>query len=378
MTGNYDIAIIGAGMAGASLASFAAPHARILLIEGEALPGYHTTGRSAAFYAETYGGPHIQPLTTASRGFFDAPPDGFHDGPLLLPRGALHVARAAGMAALDRFAADFADSSVALERLSPAMALAMVPELAPTAVVAAIHEPSCMDIDVAALHQAFLRHARRHGLTQVNDARVRRLERDGTGWRIETSAGVFRAAIVVNAAGAWADDVAALADVPPIGLQPMRRTVVAIDVEPAPLGHLPLVIDAEGRFYFKPDAGRLWLSPHDETPSPPCDAQPEELDVAAVIDLFSAETHWRVRRIERAWAGLRSFAPDRVPVYGFDPAAPGFFWCAGQGGFGIQTAPAAGRMAASLLTGADKAWLTVSGLDPASYHIDRLRAGQTS
>ncbi len=373
MSEMFDIAIIGAGMAGASLASFAAPHARILLLEGEAQPGYHTTGRSAAFYAETYGGPLIQPLTTASRPFFDAPPEGFCDGPLLLPRRALHIARAEGVAALDAFARDFAGSAVQLDRLPPDEARALVPQLLPEATAAALYEPSCMDIDVAALHQAYLRHARRHGTVQVNDAQVTGFVRDGAGWRIATRAGDFSAAVIVNAAGAWADEVARLAGVPPIGLRPMRRTVVAIDVAPDAPATLPLVIDVEGRFYFKPDGGRMWLSPHDETLSPPCDAQPEELDVAAVIDLFEQVTSWRVRRIERAWAGLRSFAPDRVPVYGFDPAAPGFFWCAGQGGFGIQTAPAAGRMAASLLTGQDKDWLAATGLDPASYHISRLR-----
>jgi len=345
-----DVAIIGAGMAGASLASFLGDRARVTLIEGEALPGYHTTGRSAAFYAETYGGPGVQPLTTASRDFFLSPPAGFAGGPLLTPRGGLHVAAADGADILDDLAADFAGSGVRIERVR---AGDVVPSMADGWAGAALWEPDCRDIDVAALHQGFLASARRSGARLVTDAMVRAITRQAGRWRIDTSAGAIEADVLVNAAGAWGDDIAALAGVAPLGLQPLRRTVVVADVAPVPAPDLPVVIAADGSFYFKPDAGRLWVSPHDETPDAPSDVQPDELDVAIALDRLERATAFRVRRVERAWAGLRTFAPDRLPVFGHDPDAPDFVWCVGQGGFGIQTAPAAGRLLAEHLLGLD-------------------------
>lgn len=363
------VAIVGAGIAGAGLAYFLRDDAEVTLIEAEAHPGYHTTGRSAAFYAETYGGPAVQPLTTASKAFFEKPPAGFTDVPLLGPRGGLHVADAASLPALEEMASDFAGSGVRIEELDGAAIAERLPQLRPEWRVGALWEPDCRDIEVAALHQGFLRSARRAGATLLTDAPVRGLTRTERGWRIDTAAGVVEADVVANAAGAWGDVLATMASVTPIGLAPLRRTVVVLDVDPTAAPDLPLTIAADGSFYFKPDAGRLWVSPHDEIPCDATDVQPEEIDVALAIDRFERATTWRVKRLERSWAGLRTFAPDRVPVYGFEPQAPGFFWCVGQGGFGIQTAPAASELAAALLLRR----AARPELDAARYAPDRFR-----
>jgi D-arginine dehydrogenase len=359
MSFDADIAIIGAGMAGASLAAEVAGQASVLLLEAEDRPGYHSTGRSAAFWAESYGGPYIQPLTTASGPFLEA--QGF-----LKARGALHIADSGGLEALGEVEAEFG-GRVDFQRLDRAGLEARLPGLR-EGWTAALIEPSCADIDVAALHAFYLGSARRSGARLATGAEVRALRGDGPGWTVETAAGAFRVRTVANAAGAWADRIAAMAGADPIGLQPYRRTLSQLRVGPPVPAGLPLVIDALGRFYFKPEAGgRLWLSPHDESPCDPCDCAPEELDVAVAIDRLEGVVDWKVERVERSWAGLRSFAPDRRPVYGFDPALDGFFWCAGQGGFGIQTAPAAAKLAAALLLG------RLPELDPKPYAPDRFR-----
>jgi D-arginine dehydrogenase len=351
---NFDVAIIGAGIAGASLAwSLAqrAPELRVVLIEMEAQPGYHTTGRSAAFWVESYGGPGIVPLTRGSRAFLLAPPPEFADRPLLSPRLAMYVAPpddAELGGVLAAVAAEFDAGGVAYRWCDADAVLAFpgAAMLRPEWRGRAIEEPDCYDIDVAALHQGYLR-----GRTVMTDAAVTGLMRDGNGWRIATRAGDLRAGVVVNAAGAWADGVAAMAGARPRGLQPLRRTMAVLDIDPAPPADLPVVMDAAGRFYFKPDSGRIWLSPHDETPDIAHDVRPDEMDLAVVIDRFERATTVRVKRLETSWAGLRTFAPDRLPVFGWDGAVDGFFWCAGQGGFGIQTAPAAGDLCAALLLG---------------------------
>jgi D-arginine dehydrogenase len=359
MSFDADIAIVGAGMAGASLAAELAGEASVLLLEAEDQPGYHSTGRSAAFWAESYGGPFVQPLTTASGPFLEE--QGF-----LSPRGGLHIAGADGLDALNQLEAEFGER-VGFERLDRAGLQALLPGLRP-GWAAGLLEPSCTDIDVAGLHGFYLAQARRKGAKLATSAEVRDLRRNGRGWSVETAAGEFRAGVLVNAAGAWADRVAALAGAAPVGLQPYRRTLSQLRVDPPAPPDLPLVMDALERFYFKPEAGgRLWLSPHDETPCEPCDCAPEELDVAIAIDRLEGAVDWTVERVERSWAGLRSFAPDRRPIYGFDPFVPGFFWCAGQGGFGIQTAPAAAKLAAALLLG------RAPELDPAPYSPERFR-----
>jgi D-arginine dehydrogenase len=337
-----DIAIIGAGMAGASLAAAIGDAASVILIEAESQPGYHATGRSAAFWSETYGGPTIQPLTTASRSFLAA--SGF-----LHVRGALTIARAEDEALLDAFIGDFEGSGVALEHVGRSTIQTIVPRLRPDW-AAGVVEPSCMDIDVAALHAHYLATARRAGSTLLCDAEVMGLRRDDASWLIDTRAGAVRAGLVVNAAGAWAGRISVMASATPIDIAPYRRTVVQLLVDPPASVDLPLIMDARGNFYIKAEAGgRLWLSPHDEVPTSPCDAVPEELDIAVAIDRFEQAFDWRIVKLERSWAGLRSFAPDRAPVYGFDRQAPGFFWFAGQGGFGIQTAPAAAAIGAALM-----------------------------
>ena len=353
-----DVAIVGAGIAGASLAAEAAAHARVVLIEAESQPGYHSTGRSAAFWTETYGGPAVQPLSTASGPWL-------REGGFLKPRGALHVAGPDGGPALDALAAAFAGSEVKLQSVDRSGLEKAIPGLR-LGYERGLAEPSCADIDVAALHAFYLKAAAQQGATLLRDAELMAVSRFG-GWRLETRAGTVEADILVDAAGAWASPVAALAGASAIPITPYRRTIVQLAVDPPAPASLPLVVDAEGRYYFKPDAGgRLWLSPHDETQVGPCDAAPEELDVALAIDRLEKVVDWRIVKRERAWAGLRSFAPDRAPVYGFDPIAPGFFWFAGQGGFGIQTAPAAAMIGAALLLGRAMPEM-VRGIDAGRY-----------
>jgi D-arginine dehydrogenase len=359
-----DIAIVGAGIAGASLAAMIGDRARVALIEGESQPGYHSTGRSAAFWSESYGGPLIQPLTTASRPWLQ-------DNGFLHPRGCTHIADAAGMDALEALAAEMASCGVAHQWLNRAALEAAIPGLRPE-FGTGLSEPTCRDIDVGGLHADFLRRARRHGSIQLNDAPVRSITRGSGGWRISTAAGEIHARLLINAAGAWADTIATMAGAAPIGITPYRRTIAQLTTDPPAAADLPLIMDARGRFYFKPEAGgRLWLSPHDETPVEPHDVAPEELDVAIAIDRFEQAVDWRVIRRERAWAGLRSFAPDRLPVYGFDPHLPAFFWFAGQGGFGIQTAPAAAMIGASLLLGGPLPD-AIADIDPERYSPGRF------
>jgi D-arginine dehydrogenase len=363
----YDFAIIGAGMAGASLAGELAPHARVLLLEAEDAPGYHATGRSAAFWEECYGGPGVVPLTLASGPYLAQ--HGF-----LTPRGALYVGRAEDCEVMDDFVTTFAGTGVAIERLASAQLAAKVPAIRPDW-CEALHQPACADIDVAGLHQHYLGLARRHGAEVVCRARIAQAARAGGLWQLVSESGAtWRARVLVNAAGAWADSLAAIAGAAPLGIAPKRRTVVQLRVAPAAPADLPLVLDINGGFYFKPDNGRLWLSPHDEIPSEPCDAAPEEIDVAIAIDRFQQVTDWRIEAVERRWAGLRSFTPDRLPAYGFDPACEGFFWFAGQGGFGIQTAPAAARLGAQLLLVQGRDAMTAR-IDPAAYAPDRLKTG---
>jgi len=355
-----DIAIVGAGMAGASLAAELAGHTSVLILEAESQPGFHSTGRSAAFWSESYGGPLIQPLTAASGPALAA--QGF-----LRPRGAIHLAEAGGEKALAALASAFA--GLAMERLGRAALERAIPGLRP-GWNEGLAEPSCADIDVAGLHAACLKRAKAGGAALVTDARLERAERIGGRWHIETGAGPFEADVLVNAAGAWADEIARRCGERPIGIAPYRRTIIQLRIDPPAPAALPLVVDAGGRFYFKPEAGgRLWLSPHDEALCEAGDCAPEELDVAIAIDRLEKVVDWRIERVERKWAGLRSFAPDRLPVYGFSNSGSGFFWCAGQGGFGIQTAPAAAAMAAALLLG------TGSGpIDPAPYAAGRFAA----
>ena len=368
MTKNYDIAIVGAGMAGASLAAEIARasggNRSVVVLEAEDRPGYHSTGRSAAFWEECYGGPQLVPLTLASGRYL-------RDHGFLKRRGALYLGRDGDACLLDAFVDRFADTGATIHRLAREAILDHVPGLRPEW-TGAIWEPACADIDVAALHQHYLAMARKAGVELVVRARLVAAERTRTGWHLSLENGdALEAGLLVNAAGAWADTLAEIADVRPLGIQPYRRTVAQLRVDPIAPADMPLCLDISGRFYFKPDSGNVWLSPHDETPSEAVDAAPEELDVATAIDRFERVVDWKVQAVEHKWAGLRSFAPDRLPVYGFDPVDGGFFWFAGQGGYGIQTAPAAARLASQLLLGLDRDDMT-RDLEASLYAPDRF------
>ncbi len=373
----FDVAIVGAGMAGASLAFELAPHARVLLLEQENLPGYHTTGRSAALFSEVYGNEAIRALSRASRVFFEAPPPGFAAQALLTPRGSLFFAAADRLHALQALQDEVAPRAPHLQRLRQDEVRTRVPALREQAVHAGLYEPDACDIDVHALHQGYLRGARQHGAQLHCNAALESAHPAAGGWALRTRAGEFSAAVLVNAAGAWADAVAATAGAQPLGLAPLRRTAMVFEDRGtwASAGW-PLVVDVDEQFYFKPESGRFLVSPADETPSPPCDAQPEEYDLAVLLDRVRRLTLLQPRRITGRWAGLRTFATDRTPVVGFDARVPGFFWLAGQGGYGIQTAPALAQLAASLLLRAPlPVRLAEEGVQPAALDPCRFGAG---
>jgi D-arginine dehydrogenase len=360
----FDVIIVGGGIAGASLGAEIAATRRTAILEAEDQCGYHSTGRSAAFYLESYGGPEVAKLTLASRNFLDSPPSDFSEHGFLHVRGDLHVTRDE----LPEVPAEVETRIVEraeLEQLVPGIRAGWN---------RALFEPGCADIDVAALHAAFLRQFRRCGGTVQTAAKVIRAARQADQWTVTLQDGsTLAGSILVDAAGAWADDVAKAAGAEPLGVAPKRRTLVQLRVGRTGLKELPLVDGADGSFYFKGEGdSSVWLSPHDEIESDPCDAAPEEIDIAIAIDRFEQVVDWPIERVERSWAGLRSFAPDRLPVYGFDPDAPGFFWCAGQGGFGIQTSPAAAKMAASLLLGEEPGAM-VAHIDPAVFSPERFR-----
>ncbi len=350
-----DILIVGGGIAGASLAAALGGRARVTLIEGESQPGYHATGRSAAFWHEGYGGPLVAPLTRASRPMLEA-------GGYLDPRGAIHLARAHEQIALV--------PGVVARPLDRAELEARLPGLRAEWTHGAWEE-GLADIDVARLHVDMLATARRSGATFMADARLAAAEREGAGWQVRLEDGrILAADLLVDAAGAWGDTVARAAGVAPLGLSARRRTMVQLRVARDGLKRLPLVIGADETFYFKGESEHsLWLSPHDEIACDPCDAAPEEIDVATAIDRFQRVVDWPVDRVERRWAGLRTFTPDRLPAIGFDVAEPAFFWCVGQGGFGIQTAPAAAALGAALILGTEE---MPAGVDAGVYDPRRF------
>jgi D-arginine dehydrogenase len=351
---DFDFAIVGAGIAGVSAAYHLAPHARVIVLEREHVAAYHTTGRSAALHSETYGSAEIRAITVSSGRFYRKPPPGFADHPLLTPRGALIAGRADQQAALQKAAADYARLVPSVRWLDPGETLRLQPLLKPEAAAGgAIFEPEADDMDVAAIHGGFLRGARAAGAVLRLDAEITTLERQDGQWKIGLRDGERLAAkTVVNAAGAWADVLAGLAGAKPVGLIPKRRTAFTFDAPPGlDLVHLPMVIDFDETWYFKPEVGQFLASPADETPSPPCDAQPEEMDIAIAVERIETATTLQIRRIKNKWAGLRSFVADKNLVVGYDHAVEGLFWLAGQGGYGIQTGESAGRLAASLVLG---------------------------
>jgi len=359
-----DFIVIGAGIAGAGVAYELARQASVVVLEGESQPGYHSTGRSAALFSEIYGNATVRALSRGSRDFLLTPPRGFAASSLLKPRGALFIANSEQIDAYEalRHAPDVVRYTREVDR---AEGLRLVPILKEEWLERAMIEEGAQDIDVHSLHQGFLRGMKERGATLVTSGLVQSIVREAQGWRVVASGQEFLAPVVINAAGAWADEIAALAGVAPIGLEPRRRTALLVDAPDrspsgagagaqerpppdTPIEQWPMVIDIGDSFYFKPDAGRLLVSPADETPSAPCDAQPDDLDVAIAVDRFEQATSVVVRQVRHSWAGLRSFVADRSPVIGFDAAAPGFFWLAAQGGYGIQTSWAAAELAAAL------------------------------
>lgn len=361
-----DVLIVGAGIAGASLAAALAPTRRVMLIEAEDAPGYHATGRSAAFWHESYGGARVQPLSVASFATLNHPDREFSDHGFLSPRTALTIGHRSEIAAVDAFAAEFTAKGVDVVRMGAEAIAGKIPGVRAEWSEAA-YEAACSDIDVGGLHAAYLRAARRGGAVIAMRAPLQSARRVGGGWEASVGGQPIRAALIVNAAGAWADRVAAACGVAPIGIQPYRRTVIQLRLGVPVPAELPLVIHVGGEFYFKGESkGRVWLSPHDETPVDPHDATPEEIDVAIAMDRMQSVVDWPIAAIERKWAGLRSFAPDRIPVFGMDPHQPAFIWCAGQGGFGIQTAPAIAALLGAQL-GAPPPGGAIGRVDPAPF-----------
>lgn len=346
----FDALVIGAGMAGATCAAqLAASGRRTALLEAEESAGYHTTGRSAAIWILNYGGPDARILTGASRSFFENPPPGFTEHPLAHKRAVVFIAPAAQQAHMVQMLAE----GQGMAPITPAQVRALVPALKPGYAVSGGIEADAFDMDVAALHQGYLRQLRGHGTLALRH-RAGRVWQQGGLWHAETASGpVFAAPVVVNAAGAWGDEVARLAGVHPLGLQPKRRTACIIDPGPYDVTDWPLLGDADHSWYVRPEArSKLMVSPADETDDTAHDVQPDELDVAIAIDRMQQALDIEVRRIEHSWAGLRTFTPDRGLAIG-ESEQRGFFWCCGQGGYGIQTAPAAGALLAALVNGQD-------------------------
>jgi D-arginine dehydrogenase len=348
MTVQQDIVVLGAGMAGTAIAAHLAEHASVRLLEMESHPGYHSTGRSAAVFFEAYGNEQIRALTRASRSFLFSPPGVFSQA-LVRPRSMLLIARE-GQAAAYRSFLDSNYPSNGIESVSARHALTLFPVLRPDGLLGGLYTDNGADIEVHELQQGYLRLFQSRGGTLVVNAKVTGLKRLGELWSVLTEQETYTAKILVNATGAWAGVVGELAGAWNIGMSPLKRTACLIG---APMGHTterwPMLVDIEEQFYLKPDAGALLLSPADETPSAPCDAQVDDLDVALAVDRIEQATTLDVRRVTHQWAGLRSFTQDRSPVVGFDPGASNFFWYAALGGYGIQTAPALSKVAAALV-----------------------------
>lgn len=347
-----EIVVIGAGIVGLSAASELAADAHVTVLEMESQPAYHSSGRSAATYIEPYDNMTVAQLTMASHAFFHAPPAGFSEVPLIHPRGGITLCPEGQEAVFEAFLRDWAVPCPRIHEISVQAALDMIPVLRRDYVRRAALDPTVVDLDVHALITAHRRRVLAHGGQVLVQQKVIGIDR-GARWTVRTDAGnAFTADIVIDAAGAWGEQVAALAGVRGVGLVPKRRTAVLIDAPAGvPSAHWPMVHDATSSFYFRPESGRLMVSPADKTPSPPCDAQPEEIDVAIAIDRVQAAADLPVRSIAHRWAGLRSFVADDRPLNGYAPDAPGFYWLVGQGGFGVQTSPTMARIARHLVLG---------------------------
>lgn len=374
MTVVYDVAIVGGGIAGASMAYRLAGHRSVVVIERESACGYHSTGRSAAEYSRQFQNELVGLLADGSYDFLVNPPEGFTEVPLLRHRGTVNIASRDKAGLIDPALRETQVHSPDARRLSVEEAVAMVPFLRPDWLGGALYDPLSWDMEVESLLQGFIRMARRSGAEFLTGRDVTAVVRDGGVYRLDTPQGPVQARALVNAAGAWADRFAELAGLSPLGLTPMRRTAITVDVpDGIDVGALPSVNELDETFYFKPEAGKLMVSPADEHPSLACDAQPEDLDVAYAAHYLEESTILPVRTISHKWAGLRTFAPDRRQVVGFSPQDPTFFWLAGQGGSGILTSPALSAWAAAeFLTGAPPADLLALGLPEGAFRPERL------
>ncbi|HVK90127.1 MAG TPA: FAD-binding oxidoreductase [Mycoplana sp.] len=371
---HHDVAIVGGGIAGLSLAHFLAPNRSVVVLERESAHGYHSSGRSAAEFTLRDNAPAVNALARISHTFMSQPPEGFAAVPLLTARGSLWIGTAGKEEAVAQARRRAEADGVAVVPLTVEEALLRVPFLDRDYVAAAYYDPDYWDIDVDALLQGYARSARRAGAEFVIGAELLGARQDGGRWSIETPTGTLSADILVNAGGGWADTVAELCGVAPAGIVPHRRTAITVDL---PIGidasALPEINEIDETYYFKPDAGRLLASPADETPCEPADMQPEELDVAYAAHYLEEATTLKIGRIASSWAGMRSFAADRLPVVGPATDNPAFFWLAGQGGYGILTSPALGQLAASLITGnALPEDFSREGVDPAAFSPERF------
>ena len=343
-----DVVIIGGGIAGVSAAAELAADARVVVLESESQPGYHATGRSAAYFAAAYGKKIIRDITGSCEGFLRNPPDGFTETELFLPRDCMFFGREDQLDQLNAMQAD----NPRLEFIDARRVCERVPVMSPDYIHGAMWDKKGGDLDVDAILQGYLRLLRRRDGQVLNNHRVSGLSHESGLWTVTAGDQVFQAPVVINAAGAWVESVAQLAGLAALGLSPLRRTALTIDPPGgADIRSWPEMVDADEGFYFKPDAGQIMISPADETPTEPCDAQPEDIDVATGVYRFEQATGLDIRRVNHSWAGLRTFAPDRVFVAGFDPRTEGFFWLAGQGGYGVQSSPAMAKLTANLITG---------------------------
>ncbi|WP_300587970.1 FAD-binding oxidoreductase [Marivita sp.] len=344
----YDFLIVGAGLSGTAAACELASHGSVLLVEAEATPGYHATGRSAALFTPHQGTPLVQAINRASAAFFANPPAEFTDHPMLSLRGGLTIAEPGHEHLLQDLLALSAPGRE-VHPIDVETALKLAPILRAERIGAAVHEPGVADIDVAALHQGYLRLLKHRGGTLVCGQRINALDHQGGLWTVRTPDAQFQARVIVNAAGAWADHVAALAGVLPIGLVPKRRTAIIVDGLPdLDTRAMPTVDFTATDAYFKPDGDRIMASLGDQDPVEAQDIRPDEWEIALLADWLQHETRLSFKRIGHSWAGLRSFVSDDSPVVGFDDAVPDFFWLAAQGGYGIMMAPTLGRAAAAL------------------------------
>jgi D-arginine dehydrogenase len=376
---SVDFIVVGCGIAGASAGYELAAHARVLVLERESQPGYHTTGRSAALFVQTHGPAVIRALSRGAKNFFLNPPAGFTEHPLLTERGMLLIGRGDQSDLLEKSFAQSSRHIAGVRRFDAKGACSLVPLLREDYLAGAVLDPEAMDMDVHAIHWGFIRGMRARGGRLITGAELIGLSREGDKWSVRTAAGDFAAPVVVNAAGAWCDVVGAMAGAAPIGLVPKRRTAFIFDPPPgAEIAKWPSVIDVGEEFYFKPDAGKFLGSPADQTPMEPCDAQPDDFDVAVAVDRIQRAARIPIAHINRKWAGLRSFVADGCPVVGYDPRVAGFFWLAGQGGYGIETSPSMGRLCASLALGhgvpSDLAaqGVTETALSPARIRREQL------